>query len=141
MQEYITFFQNHPLLISGFVAISVLILWTELRRLNKGYDDLSPAETVQLMNRGDVVLLDVREDNELQQGKIAGAKHISLKNVGKRIAELEKHKDKNIITYCRIGNRSGAACSQLVRSGFEKVHNLKGGFTAWQSDNLPVSKK
>ncbi|HID82478.1 MAG TPA: rhodanese-like domain-containing protein [Chromatiales bacterium] len=141
MQEYITFLQNHPLLISGFAAVLVLILWTELRRLNKGYSDLSPAETVQLMNREDVVLLDVREDSELGQGKIAGAKHIPLRNVAKRATELEKDKDKNIVAYCRIGNRSGVACNQLVKRGFEKVHNLKGGFTAWQSDNLPVSKK
>ena len=105
------------------------------------YQDLSPAETVRLMNQDDTVLLDVREDSELGQGKIAGARHIPLKNVMKRVAELEKDKHKNIITYCRVGNRSGLVCRQLVKHGFEKVYNLKGGITAWQSDNLPTSKK
>lgn len=141
MQEYITFFQNHPLLIGGFIAVSAVIIWTEFRRLNKGYQDLSPAETVRLMNQDDTVLLDVREDSELSQGKIAGARHIPLKNVMKRVAELEKDKHKNIITYCRVGNRSGLVCRQLAKHGFEKVYNLKGGITAWQSDNLPTSKK
>ena len=141
MQEYITFFQNHPLLIGGFVAVSAVIIWTEFRRLNKGYQDLSPAETVRLMNQDQTVLLDVREDSELSQGKIAGAKHIPLKNVMKRVTELEKDKDKSIIAYCRVGNRSGLVCRQLVKHGFEKVYNLKGGITAWQSDNLPTSKK
>jgi rhodanese-related sulfurtransferase len=141
MQEYITFFQNHPFLIGGFVAISAMIVWTELRRLNRGYQDLSPAEMVRMMNDGETLVLDVREDSELSQGKISGARHIPLRNVAKRIAELEKDKGKNVIAYCRVGNRSGVACSQLVKNGFEKVYNLKGGITAWQSDNLPMSKK
>jgi len=141
MQEYITFFQNHPLLIGGFIAVSGMILWTELRRFTKGYQELTPAEVVRLMNQGDTLLLDVREDSELAQGKIAGAKHIPLKNVVKRVSEVEKDKEKNVVVYCRVGNRSGLACSQLLKHGFEKVYNLKGGITAWQSDNLPTSKK
>ena len=141
MQEYITFFQNHPLLIGGFVAVSAMILWTEFRRLNRGYKDLTPAETVSLMNQGDTVLLDVREDSEMTAGKIAGARHIPLKNVVKRIKEIEPDKDKNIVAYCRVGNRSGVVCGQLAKHGFEKVYNMKGGFTAWQSDNFPTSIK
>lgn len=141
MQEYLTFAQNHPLLIAGFVAVAGLIVWTELRNLNKGYKDLTPMQAVQLMNRENVVLLDVRENSELQQGRIAGSRHIPLGNVPKRITELEKDKDKHIIAVCRVGNRSGIACRQLVKNGFEHVYNLKGGMTAWLSENLPVSKK
>lgn len=141
MQEYITFIQNHPLLTGGFAATLALILWTELRRLNRGYQELTPAETVRLMNQGETLLLDVREDSELSQGKIAGAKHIPLKHVASRMNEIESNKQKNVVAYCRVGNRSGIVCRQLVKNGFEKVYNLKGGITAWQTDKLPMKKK
>jgi rhodanese-related sulfurtransferase len=141
MQEFQVFFQNHPLLISGFVAVLLLIIWTELRRFTRPYQDLTPAEAVRLLNQEGAVFLDVREDSELAQGRIAGAKHIPLRNVLKRVNELEKDKNKPIIAYCRIGNRSGVVCSQLIKQGFGKVYNLKGGITAWQADNLPLSKK
>jgi rhodanese-related sulfurtransferase len=54
---------------------------------------------------------------------------------------LNKYKDKPIIVSCRSGAQSSAACLQLKKAGFTEVFNLKGGILAWQSDNLPVTRK
>jgi rhodanese-related sulfurtransferase len=94
-----------------------------------------------LMNKEEVVLLDVREPSETAGGKIAKAIQIPMDGLKKRIGELEKHKDKTLLVYCKTGARSGAACKELSRHGFEKVYSLNGGLLAWQDAHLPLSKK
>lgn len=102
---------------------------------------MTPSEAVMVMNRDEPVVVDVREANEVGQGKIKGAKHIPLGSFKQRLNELETHKDQKVIIYCRSGNRSGQASEMLCKQGFTQVFNMKGGIMAWQSDNLPLVKK
>ncbi len=141
MAQYLDFVGNHPYLFAILAAIIVMIVMAELKRLTSGLQAVTPVEAVQLMNHEDTLVLDVREDNEVAQGRIGGAKHIPLGLLGKRIEELAKHKDKTVIAYCRSGNRSGQACNVLRKHEFSKVYNLTGGIMAWQSANLPVKKR
>lgn len=135
------FVQNHSLLVMGFLGVLGLIVWTEFNRATRKYKQADVNQAVKLMNNDESIVLDVREDTEVREGKIQGAKHIPLGQLDKRIAELEKSKSKPILVYCRSGNRSAHACSTLTKNGFEQVTNLSGGFMAWQSANLPVVKK
>jgi rhodanese-related sulfurtransferase len=139
--DYLTFVQNHPLLILGLVGIIGFIVWTELGRLNRKYKQLNTTEAVQLLNQDDSVILDVREDSEVRSGKIKGAKHIPLAQLKTRMAELDSAKAKPVLVYCRSGNRSSHACNQLTKAGFTNVSNLAGGISAWESANLPISKR
>lgn len=141
MNEYIEFAQRHPILSMGFIAVLGIILWTEFGRLTRKYKQLDVNQAVLLMNRDNTQVLDVREDKELGDGKIQDAKHITLKDLTKRMAELDKHKDQPLLVYCRSGNRSGMACNMLTKAGFSNVNNLGGGFVAWADANLPVSKR
>jgi rhodanese-related sulfurtransferase len=93
------------------------------------------------MNDEDVVLLDVREPAETAIGKITRAIQIPVGSVAQRIGELDKHKDKNVIVYCKSGARSSIACRALNKAGFEKVYSLNGGISAWQDAHLPISRK
>jgi rhodanese-related sulfurtransferase len=135
------FLANHPLLTGALLAVIGLILYTELGRLTRKYRSLSPAEAVRVINQEGSLVLDVREDNEVASGRIAGAKHIPLGSLKKRIGDIEKYKDKPVVIYCRSGNRSATAAHQLTAAGFEDVVNLQGGIQAWQSANLPIKKK
>ncbi len=141
MNEYMVFAQSHPLLVMGFIAVLGLIIWTEYSRLTRKYKVLDVNQSVLLMNKDDTVVLDVREPKELKEGKIKDSRHITLGDLSKRLPELESHKDSPILVYCRSGNRSGTACSTLTKAGFSDVNNLSGGIMAWESANLPVSKK
>lgn len=141
MQQLIEFTSNHPVLVSAFVAVLVLLVVTEIRRRGQGGNDLTALETVQLMNRKPTLLLDVREDREFEEGHIKGARHIPLGQLNERVAEIEKYKNKHVVAYCRTGNRSASACSRLRKLGFESVYNLRGGITSWQRDNLPLSRR
>ncbi len=135
------FAANHPLLVMAFVILLGLTFFNELKIATQKFASLTPAAAVQLMNSDDVVVLDVREPSETVGGKIARAIQIPVGAVTKRIGELEKHKNKTLLVYCKTGARSGMACRELSKNGFDKVFSLNGGITAWQEAHLPISKK
>lgn len=141
MHEYIEFIIKNYLLFGALAATLIAISWIEFQRVTSGVKHLSANEAVRLMNRDDAIVIDVREDAEVREGTIGKAKHIPLNVLGKRLSELEKHKDKIIIVYCRSGDRSARACRQLRQAGFENVVNLRGGMIAWREAKLPVRKR
>ena len=77
----------------------------------------------------DIIILDVREEDELEYGKIQDSILIPMHEVQNRLNEFNK--DKEIICYCRSGNRSGFIASFLRNKGF-KAKNLLGGILAWK---------
>ncbi|PIR00204.1 MAG: CoA-disulfide reductase [Nitrospinae bacterium CG11_big_fil_rev_8_21_14_0_20_45_15] len=75
------------------------------------------------------VLLDVRDEDEREEGCIQPSLHIPLDELHERMQELPR--DKEIIVYCQTGQRSFFACRQLALSGF-KVKNLSGAYRTWK---------
>jgi rhodanese-related sulfurtransferase len=132
---------NHPFLVMAFVVLLGLVLVNETKIATQRFASLTPAAAVQLMNNEEVVVLDVREASETADGKITKAIQIPVGALKTRIGELEKHKNKTLLVYCKTGARSGAACKELSQAGFDKVYSLNGGLLAWQEAHLPISKK
>ncbi len=132
---------NHPYLVIAFVVLLALTFFNEMKIATQRFASLTPAAAVQLMNSEDVVVVDVREPGETVGGKIAKAIQIPVGALAKRVGELEKHKNKTLLVYCKTGARSGTACKELGKQGFEKVYSLNGGMSAWQDAHLPISKK
>ena len=141
MQEYIEFAGRHTLLFVALAAVIVLIIMSELKRATKGFKEVIPAEAVRLINKEDAMVLDVRESNELGQGSIIDSKHIALSALPDQLATLSKDKDKPILVFCKMGNRSAQACKLLLKNSYTNVFGLKGGITAWQNEQLPITKK
>lgn len=79
-------------------------------------------------------LLDVRQPGEYEQGHLAGALLIPVKELGSRSAELDRNKP--LIVYCRSGVRSKAASQLLLADGFKDVYNMSGGIMAWQGEKV-----
>jgi rhodanese-related sulfurtransferase len=63
---------------------------------------------------------DVREADEFAAGHLPEAKHFPLSKLSERIGELEKFKDKPIIVCCATGMRSGKACGEFTKQGFQQ---------------------
>ena len=135
------FASNHLFLVMAFVVLLGLVLANEFKIATQRFASLTPAAAVQLMNNEEVVVLDVREASETADGKITKAIQIPVGALKTRIGELEKHKNKTLLVYCRTGARAGAACKELSQAGFDKVYSLNGGLMAWQEAHLPISKK
>lgn len=140
MQEYIDFARLHPLLVFGFIAVVGLIAWVEFSRLTRKYKQINANEAVQILNKDNVILIDVREPSEIKNGVIKGAKKVPLGQLATQIASFEKNKDQPFLIYCRSGSRSGSACNTLTKHGFSDVYNLAGGIMSWESENLPLSR-
>ena len=84
-----------------------------------------------------VVLVDVREPFEYEDGHIPGALLMPLGAVGTRWKELTKHEQ--VIVVCRSGNRSSNATRQLHELGVKQAVNLTGGMISWAAARLPIS--
>ncbi len=134
------FFSENFILFAALGIILALILRMEIKRALRGFKNVSPAEAVQLINKEDAIMVDVRESNELAQGSIRNAKHLALSVLKQRVDELKSHADKPVIAYCKTGNRANEACEILKKNNFTNVMSLKGGIEAWKVANLPVVK-
>ena len=141
MQEYIDFARNNFLIVAGFIGVLAFLIKSELSRMSRAYNVIGVNEAVLLLNKDNTVVVDVREDKEIQGGTIKGARHIRLGDLADNIASIGKNKQDPVLVYCRSGSRSAHACQQLTKAGYEDVSNLAGGIIAWESANLPVSKR
>lgn len=133
------FVQQNILWISVAITSGAMLIWPLIAGGTVAH--LTPAEATLMMNREDAIVLDVRETSEWSSGHISGARHITLSQLGNRLSELEKFKERPIIVVCASGNRSGSACGNLKKHGFGKVFNLGGGVAAWRDANLPLTSK
>jgi len=84
----------------------------------------------------DVLVLDVREQWEYDEGHIPGVTLIPMGEVPARLSEIPT--DKEVIVTCRTGNRSGQVTDFLRQNGFDNVHNMSGGIVAWEAAGYEV---
>lgn len=101
----------------------------------------TPAEAAERVRAGTAVLVDVREPAEwANSGVVAAAHLLPLSDLrGARTqwrAFLEAHRDKELILYCRTGNRSGQAATLLVADGFHVAN--AGGLREWIAAGQPT---
>jgi rhodanese-related sulfurtransferase len=75
-------------------------------------------------------VVDVREPYEWADGGIPGAAQMPMNSIPGRLAELPR--DREIVAYCAVGQRSWAVAEFLLRQGFARVSSLDGGIVAWQ---------
>ncbi len=87
--------------------------------------------------RAQAVVLDVRTDQERQEGSIPGSQHLALGKVLRSLGPLSKAS--RIITVCGTGYRSSIAASLLQQAGFTHVSSMNGGMNAWLRQGLPLS--
>ena len=78
------------------------------------------------------VVIDVREQDEVEQGIIPGAIHIPRGFLESRVEQYVPDHDTPLVAYCASGNRSAFAAETLQQMGYQRVTSLKGGFGAWK---------
>ena len=92
--------------------------------------DIDVKELRERMDSGEFVLIDVREPHEREQFHLGG-ELIPMGEFPEAAEKLESQKEKEIVVYCRSGNRSGMIAQLLRAEGFTRVRNLEGGILAW----------
>jgi rhodanese-related sulfurtransferase len=92
--------------------------------------EITAKELAEKLKNGEKLnMIDVRENEEVAQGKVPGASHIPLGELPERLDALDKEKQYYMI--CRSGGRSGKACDFLSEKGYD-VTNMAGGMLDWE---------
>ncbi|HEY9577718.1 MAG TPA: rhodanese-like domain-containing protein [Pseudobacillus sp.] len=98
----------------------------------ESYVNVEPIEVQKAVEKGDIAVLDVRNQTEWDAGHIPGAVHIMLGTLPDRLEEVPQ--DQPLLIQCGSGVRSAIAASILQANGFKDVKNLLGGFSRWEKD-------
>ena len=140
MDRLLEFAQANLLLSLAFLGLTLAIVYTEIRRLFRGYKAVSPAQLTQLINHENALILDLRGQPDFEKGHIIGAKHVLPSQVEPEGKLLAKAKESPVVLVCAAGMVSPAAAEKLVKAGFKRVSVLDGGIGSWQSAGLPLAK-
>lgn len=112
----------------------VILVYARRYFLTRGVTQYSPAEVQEKLKGPTVpILLDVRTDAEHSAHHMKGSLHIPLQMLLRRMSDLERHKNREIICYCQTGSRSLLAAARLKRLGFHAA-SMKGGMAEWNFD-------
>lgn len=100
-------------------------------------------ETVKsrLEQSSPIIVIDVREDHEVQQGMIPGAIHLGRGILERDIETSIPDKQREIILYCGGGYRSALAAENLQKMGYRNVWSLDGGIKAWKTAGLALTTR
>lgn len=95
---------------------------------------ITPDELQKKLEAGEKLeMVDVREDYEVEQGMISGAKHIPMAEIPANLAYFDKNKE--YIFICRSSRRSGNVCLYMQEQGY-KVRNMIGGMLEWKGTTI-----
>lgn len=144
MESFFIYIQKSPfnmMLFGGALASGVMLLWPFVTKAFRGGKEVGPFEAVQLINRNDALVIDLRDTGEYEAGHISGARHLPERQLVERLSELEKFKTRPLILACRSGMRASAAVQVLRRNGFDQAVGLRGGISAWEQAGMPLLKK
>ncbi|HQT03645.1 MAG TPA: rhodanese-like domain-containing protein [Thiotrichales bacterium] len=136
----IEFMQQQWLLLLALMIVLFMLFQSHFGDKLSGYASIAPEQAVRMMNDG-AFILDVRSIDEFRSGHLTGAKNLSVADLPSKLDSLEAHKSGPTIVYCESGMRSARACGILRKAGFEQLHNLSGGISAWRGANLPIVKQ
>jgi hydroxyacylglutathione hydrolase len=101
--------------------------------------NITPQQLSQrLANEDDLVVLDVREPAEWTDGHMPGARHIPMRQVAARLAEIPR--DRWVALTCAGGTRSSLVGSMLLARGYTDLLNVWGGTAGWAEAGLPTTR-
>ena len=137
MEHLGQFIINHWELWLALIVILLLLFINELMSQKKRAKEISPQIAVDLINREDAVVIDLRDKEIFKQGHIINS--INAKTEDFEQQKMDKYKNKPIIVVCARGLQAQPVANKIRALGYQP-HVLSGGIAAWQNANLPLVK-
>jgi molybdopterin/thiamine biosynthesis adenylyltransferase/rhodanese-related sulfurtransferase len=109
-----------------------------LQQVKSEVEEVDASRARALIESVEPLVLDVREQDEWDEGHLPSAVHIPRGNLESRIERAAPDHSRPIVVYCAAGNRSAFAAKTLEELGYEDVVSLSGGFTDWKRNGFPV---
>ncbi|MEZ4766923.1 MAG: rhodanese-like domain-containing protein [Caldilineales bacterium] len=122
--------------LAGYFEPPPVNTWSEAGLPMQSYHMAAPGEIARRILADEVRVIDVRNQSEWEEDRLAAADHIMLGYLEDQIATLPR--DKPVVVQCRTGARSAIAASLLQANGVPGVINMVGGIRDWMADGLPV---
>jgi sulfur-carrier protein adenylyltransferase/sulfurtransferase len=109
-----------------------------LQQVRSEISEIDATHARERIDSGEPVVVDVREQDEWDEGHVPGAVHVPRGHLESRIERLAPDTSRPVVVYCSAGNRSAFAAKTLTDLGYEDVVSLAGGFTDWKRNGFPV---
>ncbi len=106
--------------------------------MDSEHKEITPTELAAMIERGEAVVIDVREPDEFAEGHIPSARNMPLSAFDP--AALPHEEGKHLILNCAGGRRSGMALDQCSTAQSHVDTHLAGGIGAWEKSGLPIEK-
>jgi len=133
--EFLLTGYNPYILLMALIS-GAMLLWPKLSR--RADQAVGVSAAVQMVNRSQGVLVDVRPPEQYKTGTIAQARNLPSEQLSNKLASLPKNKP--LIVFCAQGNESAKVAAQLRKQGLDAV-SLEGGLRAWTQAGMPLGKK
>lgn len=142
VNEIIPFIKNHLVLSLGWIALFCLIIYTTIKTKLSKIILVDNAQAIQMINKEDAVVVDLRSANRFKKGHVAGALNILPVDINNgSIKSIEKFKQSPVILMDENGVSTNTIGENLYKQGFMQVFILKDGILGWDGDNLPLVNK
>ena len=129
------------MLFSTAVVSGGMLLWPLVSRASAGnLKQVSAVEAVQLINRRDAVIIDLRDTGAYAAGHIPNARNLPFSQLTDRLKEVDKFKSRPIVVYGPTVSHAAKACAALTNAGVTEAVALRGGLGGWTEASLPVEK-
>lgn len=92
-----------------------------------------------IVEKADIILLDVRTPEEYERGKIEGSINVPVDNIASQITTNIPDKNKTIYVYCLSGSRSDTAVNTMIQLGYVNVFSITNGLLMWRAKKYPLS--
>jgi rhodanese-related sulfurtransferase len=104
-------------------------------RAMHNHAEIDPADATRRHARGEIQLVDVREQSEYDAGHVPGSLHIPMSSIAERSDEIDR--DRPVAFICLMGARSAMVTNHFRQQGLD-AYNVSGGFARWFQENHPV---
>ena len=104
------------------------------------YTKIAASKAKEMIEKGNVTVVDVRTLEEYNSGHLPGAVLVSLQTLETDAPKILKDKNATLLVYCRTGIRSANASKQLIKMGYTHVLDIAGGITQWPYDIVKEAK-
>ena len=138
MDRLIEFSLNHWDMVLALLATVAMLIFTERR---KAAPSVTPQQATVMGNDDDTLMLDIRSAADFKTGRVLNSKNIPFAELGKRLSDLQKHRDKPVVLICKTGQTAGSAANMLRKDGYTKVYRMTGGMVEWTNQGLPLARK
>ena len=97
--------------------------------------EYTPHQVAELLEQDEIQLIDVRQPEEHEAGRIAGGRLVELNRLASEVESIDR--DRPVVFYCRSGSRSAMATQAFRDAGFD-AYNMAGGLLEWNAAGLPI---